>query len=1373
MRFHCLGLAHTITNADYVACAFTHKIIKFAKMMRDRGHYIIHYGHEYSDLECDEHVTVVTNQVYEKCYGNNDKTKFFHFDLNDQTYKAFEKNAIEAIQQRKQKNDFLLAFWGTGHKPICDAHNDMIVVEPGIGYFETFARWKVYESYALLHSDCGMKNVQYANNDHYHAVIPGYFNPEDFEFCEEKEEYALFIGRIGSGKGIEIAIQLCEKVGITLKVAGQGDLAACFHDRKIPDHIEYIGYADITTRKKIMSKAKFGIVASMYTEPFGNVSIEFLMSGTPIITTDWGAFTENNIHGLTGYRCRTFDHFCWAAQNIHKIKPIDCYNFAMNNFRLDKVADMYEEYFSMVMNVHDGKGWYEPFPNRPSLNWLDRSGTLRTLGDIFLKHKTNKLSNTNDGHTYNVKYEELFEPMRHNKIRIFEMELGSVESDQNTNVNKPGASHKAWKEYFFHADTEVYGGGIHSSICDKINFFNVDQTDEKSLKEMFEKIGTFDIIIDAGLHTSEAAKKMFNVAWKYLRNDGYYIIEGVRKLEWSHQDLQEIWTYPKKNGKVDDNILHIFKKSCKPILFLGPGKLEMIPDFSTYDKIYMVCNNLDYVKSLNIPKGKLELFCWIDINTEKTMVEMINDGYCFHNITYKVGRIQFPNLVYMMKIDFFLKHEKSLISVIEKYNYKHKHCPSSGFMFLFCVLTEYGSAKVNVQGIDFLQCNKLYNYDDVHKMGRVEFNHDQSLEYLRYHSKNKLSNLSHDFDLENNIICQEFPGSPFQMRTLNYFPYNETNKNVAIWTEKKWAFGRIHEAIIDELKYEFNFVFYDWSNVNDNNDLWTQWEMFDLIIGNSMISVSPVKLGYIPEITESLQKRLLPVVHSELMNHDHYCEQVIFPYDAVRYCGITPSVCEIVKQASKNTYVPLLPIGVNIDHFKQFKKIQKIKKIGFIGRYLRDKHVQNMKRPEMAKEIADKCGLEIEFIHSKPHTLHSKLYENIDLLLVTSTVEGAGLMICEAAACHVPVVSTKVGYAKILKNIKTFETVDEAVAIIESIKNDPSEYIDKLSFEVRTEWNWSKLAHEYWKPVMERTVHNTILQENARKSDENKLTTLLEKKFLDFIEIGTSDFDTEIQKKNSKIGLSIDPLQFYLDRLPEKYGCLKLNNAVSDYNGDISISYIPLNLIQKYNLPDWIKCCNRVNGYHDQVSQYLHKQGLDIHNLANMDRITCKTLHCIMKAHGIDGVYFLKIDTEGHDCVILKHFFENMTDTNHLPHRIMFESNELTQGNNIESIIKTAEDIGYDLIVRTDHDTIMKLNLQKLKSKSKFSESICKYYIEGQPENYDVNSLPHDNTLEAAKKYCTENKYSGVTYENEKYLVRNGKYIQYINQESIKSWIFI
>jgi glycosyltransferase involved in cell wall biosynthesis len=246
-------------------------------------------------------------------------------------------------------------------------------VEPGLGYAGGhFARFKIFESYAIYHAYYGLDAGGRCKQDWYDVVIPNYFDPDDFEYAPElKENYFLFLGRVYDGKGVHVAIQTTENIGARLVIAGQGSLQDMGY-KTVPEHVTFVGYADVPTRKILMSRARAAFVPSMYVEPFGGVQIEMLMSGTPTISTDWGSFAENNINGVTGYRCRTFEQFVWAAKNIDGIKPADCRAWAVDNFGLDRVAEMYEEYFQSVLNIYTGSGWYEPNPNRSSLDYMSK-----------------------------------------------------------------------------------------------------------------------------------------------------------------------------------------------------------------------------------------------------------------------------------------------------------------------------------------------------------------------------------------------------------------------------------------------------------------------------------------------------------------------------------------------------------------------------------------------------------------------------------------------------------------------------------------------------------------------------------------------------------------------------------------------------------------------------------------------------------------------------------------------------------------------------------------------------------------------------------------------------------------------------------------
>lgn len=386
IRLHVLAVPHTASTKEYTVCAFTQKVINFCKMYKEQGMYVIHYGHEASDVICDEHVTVTTQKLLDDAYGIYDwKNRGLKYVMGDIVQRTFNENAIRAIAKRKQPGDIILCFFGNAQQAVCEAHSDLFCCEPSIGYPSAFAPYKVYESYAVMHGLQGQSKISNAEYKFYDVVIPSGFDLSEFEFREKKEGYFLMCGRIIWSKGVDIASQVCEKLGMKLILAGTTNGPEdCNLGNKWPDHVAYVGYADVEKRKKLMAGANALFCPTIYNEPFGYVAIEAMLSGTPVITVDWGAFTETVQHGVTGYRCRTFEQFLWAAKNIDTISPRACREWAEKNYSFEKVGKMYKEYFQSLQNLNGG-GWYTENEERRELEWLTKEmpQTPKTFSNIL------------------------------------------------------------------------------------------------------------------------------------------------------------------------------------------------------------------------------------------------------------------------------------------------------------------------------------------------------------------------------------------------------------------------------------------------------------------------------------------------------------------------------------------------------------------------------------------------------------------------------------------------------------------------------------------------------------------------------------------------------------------------------------------------------------------------------------------------------------------------------------------------------------------------------------------------------------------------------------------------------------------------------
>ncbi|MDR0685626.1 MAG: hypothetical protein LBF83_10940 [Spirochaetaceae bacterium] len=98
---------------------------------------------------------------------------------------------------------------------------------------------------------------------------------------------------------------------------------------------------------------------------------------------------------------------------------------------------------------------------------------------------------------------------------------------------QPGASLRVWRDYFPQAF--VIGADIDKEILfedERIHTGFMDQTSPVEIANFFASLAPkypdqFDVMIDDGLHTFEAAICLFENAFLHLREQGFYIIEDM------------------------------------------------------------------------------------------------------------------------------------------------------------------------------------------------------------------------------------------------------------------------------------------------------------------------------------------------------------------------------------------------------------------------------------------------------------------------------------------------------------------------------------------------------------------------------------------------------------------------------------------------------------------------------------------------------------------------------------------------------------------------------------------------------------------------------------------------------------------------------
>lgn len=469
-------------------------------------------------------------------------------------------------------------------------------------------------------------------------------------------------------------------------------------------------------------------------------------------------------------------------------------------------------------------------------------------------------------------------------------------------------------------------------------------------------------------------------------------------------------------------------------------------------------------------------------------------------------------------------------------------------------------------------------------------------------------------------------------------------KKIVVFADSTWSIGRVHCDIAAALKEEYEFIFHNESlfyldkfqrDYRECDVCLTTPHIYN-DLKNFLKGENPTKILFIAHCY---------INWNDLLKSPNFHK---FTY------------CTISEVLMKDFPAPVLytPSGINPSFFEYKERTGHLMTLGWCGNLS-----WASKRVEWSYKIAEKTNLAVSLATRIPFETMKHWYHTIDLLLVTSgpdeDSETGPLPPFEAIFSGVPVIGTRVGNFQLIPGPK-FSTIEEATAIIKSFQKYPESLVAlaKEQYEyVRINWTVEAVVPKW------RNAFETVIKK-SKSSFNNFIET-----FYDFIEIGTSDFDTEIEKMDSKYGISIEPIKYYLDKLPNKQHCIKRNIAISNYSGTCCVYYLSEKTIQTYGFPYYVRGCNSINSYHKTVTKLCNDKNLKIEEISEKEEIPVQTLVQTMDEMNIEGVYYLKIDTEGHDTSILKKFYEENTCNKYLPHVILFESNILSKKKKLKRLL--------------------------------------------------------------------------------------------------------
>jgi glycosyltransferase involved in cell wall biosynthesis len=165
----------------------------------------------------------------------------------------------------------------------------------------------------------------------------------------------VFLGRIHPDKGVHLAIEVAQRSGLPLRIAGIIQDQAYFREQVEPhldgDQIRYVGSVGVAGKNELFARARALLHLNTIPERFGLVLAEGNAAGVPVIAMDLGSCGEVVEDGRTGFLVSTVTE---AAQALHRLGEIDrtaCRERVQRRFSIDSMVEAYERVYHRIFDL--------------------------------------------------------------------------------------------------------------------------------------------------------------------------------------------------------------------------------------------------------------------------------------------------------------------------------------------------------------------------------------------------------------------------------------------------------------------------------------------------------------------------------------------------------------------------------------------------------------------------------------------------------------------------------------------------------------------------------------------------------------------------------------------------------------------------------------------------------------------------------------------------------------------------------------------------------------------------------------------------------------------------------------------------------------